>query len=346
MILYKSRDVQYTDYYPFGMPMPGRQGNNGSQYRYGFQGQEGDNEVAGQGNSWNYKFRMHDPRLGRFFTVDPLASFFPWNSSYAFSENRVIDGIDFEGLEFFPIHGTWGNNEAWYNPEIGLTDAAKILIEIFESSTIAIKGDLVNEKGKPAGWSGYNRHSAREAAARAYLDYVLENRKQGEPITIVGHSHGGNVSILLMNMIVEDDRFDDVELNLITMNTPVRDEYQLSDKARERVNHYHIWNKKDLVQKNGGNDFRLGSGKRAPFGELGHARQTYDVGAINIQYQSNIGGIFGNHQSWNSLNVSAWAMKLKSSVKRGSTDGAPASSYGGSGMGQKHFNDLEQPDFQ
>lgn len=40
-------------------------------YSYGFQGQEKDDEVKGEDNSINYKFRMHDPRLGRFFAVDP-----------------------------------------------------------------------------------------------------------------------------------------------------------------------------------------------------------------------------------------------------------------------------------
>lgn len=42
---------------------------------------------------------MHDPRVGRFFAVDPLAADYPWNSTYAFSENRVIDAIELEGLE-------------------------------------------------------------------------------------------------------------------------------------------------------------------------------------------------------------------------------------------------------
>src|SRR5690554_4231224 len=69
-------------------------------YRYGFQGQEMDDEVKGEGNSINYKYRMHDPRVGRFFAVDPLSSEYPWNSPYAFSENRVLDGIELEGLEW------------------------------------------------------------------------------------------------------------------------------------------------------------------------------------------------------------------------------------------------------
>ena len=81
------------------MLVPNRHGNT-ADYRYGFQGQELDNEVKGEGNSINYKFRMHDPRVGRFFAVDPLLHAFPWNSSYAFSENRLLDGVELEGLEF------------------------------------------------------------------------------------------------------------------------------------------------------------------------------------------------------------------------------------------------------
>jgi hypothetical protein len=69
-------------------------------YRYGFQNQEKDDEIKGEGNSINFKYRMHNPRTGRFFALDPLAPEFPWNSPYAFSENRVIDGIELDGLEY------------------------------------------------------------------------------------------------------------------------------------------------------------------------------------------------------------------------------------------------------
>lgn len=34
-----------------------------------------------------------------FFATDPLEKNYPWNSPYAFSENRVIDGIELEGAE-------------------------------------------------------------------------------------------------------------------------------------------------------------------------------------------------------------------------------------------------------
>jgi hypothetical protein len=76
-------------------------------YRYGYQRQEKDNEVKGEGNSMNYTFRMNDPRLGRFFILDPLSKKYPHNSPYAFGENRVIDGIELEGLEYITYKVTF-----------------------------------------------------------------------------------------------------------------------------------------------------------------------------------------------------------------------------------------------
>ncbi|MNU71523.1 RHS Repeat protein [compost metagenome] len=94
---YLATILTYSDYDPFGTQQSGRFG--GEDYRYGFQGQEMDNEMKGQGNSLNYEYRMHDSRLGRFFSVDPLAPKYPHNSSYAFSENKVIHAVELEGLE-------------------------------------------------------------------------------------------------------------------------------------------------------------------------------------------------------------------------------------------------------
>ena len=114
----KKRDV---DYYPFGSPMPSRHtvqtssdidANGNKVYRYGFQGQETDFEVKNvTGGSVNFKFRMYDPRLGRFFATDPLSAKYPHNSPYAFAENRVIDGVELEGLEYVSVE------DAGINPE-------------------------------------------------------------------------------------------------------------------------------------------------------------------------------------------------------------------------------------
>ena len=58
-----------------------------------------DNELKGEGNSLNYEYRMHDPRVGKFFAVDPLTGKYPYFSPYQFSGNRVIDMVELEGLE-------------------------------------------------------------------------------------------------------------------------------------------------------------------------------------------------------------------------------------------------------
>jgi RHS repeat-associated protein len=89
-----------SDYSPFGVPLDGRTVSS-EEYRFGFQGQEMDDEIKGEGNSVNYKYRMHDPRVGRFFAVDPLTAKYPFYSSYQFSGNRPIDAVELEGLEEF-----------------------------------------------------------------------------------------------------------------------------------------------------------------------------------------------------------------------------------------------------
>jgi RHS repeat-associated protein len=65
-------------------------------YRYGFQGQERDSEI---GEYYAFEYRIHDTRLGRFLSVDPLYSDYPFYSSYQFASNSPIVAEDIEGLE-------------------------------------------------------------------------------------------------------------------------------------------------------------------------------------------------------------------------------------------------------
>jgi RHS repeat-associated protein len=90
--------VSATDYAPFGMQMVGRTFSAGA-YRYGFNGKEKDPETSGEGNQYDYGFRIYNPRLGKFLSVDPLTKEYPWNSTYAFAENDVVRSIDLDGLE-------------------------------------------------------------------------------------------------------------------------------------------------------------------------------------------------------------------------------------------------------
>jgi RHS repeat-associated protein len=80
------------------MLIPNRYGNSPA-YRYGFQGQEKDDEIKGEGNSYSYEYRFHDPRIGRFFAIDPLTAKYPWYSPYQFAGNKVIQFVELEGCE-------------------------------------------------------------------------------------------------------------------------------------------------------------------------------------------------------------------------------------------------------
>ena len=95
--------LTYSDYYPpdryrDGMAMPGRTYNFGD-YRYGFNGKEKDDKGEWGQTAYDYGFRIYNPGIAKFLSVDPLTKSFPWNSTYAFAENDVIRSIDLEGLE-------------------------------------------------------------------------------------------------------------------------------------------------------------------------------------------------------------------------------------------------------
>ena len=97
--------VHYYEYYPFGLTFNSYTRENTVPNKFKFQGQE---HVDDLGLNWDsFKWRNHQPEIGRFFNVDPLADKYVYNSPYAFSENRVINGRELEGLEW--VQSTSGN---------------------------------------------------------------------------------------------------------------------------------------------------------------------------------------------------------------------------------------------
>jgi len=98
-VLLVANILNSQDYYPFGMVMPGRSYQGSARYRYGFNGKELDDEVLGDANQYDYGFRIYNPRIGRFLSVDPLSSDFPWYTPYQYAGNMPIWAIDIDGLE-------------------------------------------------------------------------------------------------------------------------------------------------------------------------------------------------------------------------------------------------------
>ena len=104
--------VQERNYYPFGLTHKGYKSVvNGTESNFKtFQSRELHNDLDLR---WiGFKYRIHDPAIGRFIQVDPVADKYEYNGVYNFSENRVIDGIDLEGLEYVTVrHYMLGDKE-------------------------------------------------------------------------------------------------------------------------------------------------------------------------------------------------------------------------------------------
>jgi len=106
--------VNAQDYYPFGMLQPGRTYALGSNYRYGFNGKENDNDIKKDdvgvympGVQQDYGMRIYDPRVGRFLSVDPLTQKYSDLTPYQFASNRPVDGTDLDGKEWENIKSKW-----------------------------------------------------------------------------------------------------------------------------------------------------------------------------------------------------------------------------------------------
>lgn len=96
----------------------GTNGNTHGGYRYGFNGKEIDSEVAGDGNQYDYGFRIYNPRIGRFLSTDPLIKSYPWYTPYQFAGNKPIAAIDIDGAEEFVKTSWYDVNGKIYKTEL------------------------------------------------------------------------------------------------------------------------------------------------------------------------------------------------------------------------------------
>ena len=127
----------YTDYYPFGMPMPNRQMRDANQYRYAFQGQEKDSETGKEA----FELRLWDSRIGRWLTTDPAKQY---SSPYLGMGNNPINGIDPDGAVYNPVYGSDGTPRG--NTVEGFTGEAIVYDGNLDFSGLSA-GDLIGSGG-------------------------------------------------------------------------------------------------------------------------------------------------------------------------------------------------------
>ena len=174
--------------------------------------------------------------------------------------------------------------------------------------------------GSKLEWSGGNYASMKKNDAMSIVCSIknaIVSMDANESITLVGHSHGGNVSIEAINIMAGMKEFKGRNFNLLTINTPVRDDHQLSEDAAKRVTHINVYDPKDPVQERGGNSFRIFPDykSKAEFtGEFGKAGRTYPSDKVkqNIEVSNPQGFSIFSGEWHNSHNrVDDWFNKIK-----------------------------------
>ena len=156
----------------FGSILKGRVLEDFKGFRYKFNNKESDDEVKGEGNSYDYGMRIYDNRLGRFLSIDPLQRDYPWLSTYQFAANTPIQAIDLDGLE--NVYITTGKQETM-KLTFTKTDIAAIVERKTPEKRIFI--NLKSQTPDPTQFKGANIVNENKI-----YDILLEKGKKEIPV--------------------------------------------------------------------------------------------------------------------------------------------------------------------
>jgi hypothetical protein len=130
---------------------------------------------------------MHDPRVGRFFAIDPLFRDYPWNSPYAFSENDVIRSVELEGLEKLALSGSVPKSQ--YHSQntdyIGETAYTEIHVNTFAKQTTRLN-------------KLYGFNASKVSTGNDVINKLIAETKSKGYVSFLGFfGHGSNNGFLL-----------------------------------------------------------------------------------------------------------------------------------------------------
>jgi len=112
--------------YPFGMLLPGRNGNS-QNYDYGFNGMLKDDEIKNQtGTSYDFGARMYDPRVGRFLSLDAYNQKYPDISAYSMARNSPMNSIDVDGDSIIVL--IWETGKGYGHAAIAIQNYKDVII--------------------------------------------------------------------------------------------------------------------------------------------------------------------------------------------------------------------------
>lgn len=137
--------------------------------------------MGGGGSTYDYGFRIYNPQIGKFLSVDPLSHKFAFYTPYQFAGNKPIVALDLDGRE-----------DIWVHEVVNLdtkirTTTTKEVDEDVKKEIIAFLGYLPDETG-----GGVLMTSAKTENGETYRvsDYYIE------PIVVTGKSSEGDGAIM------------------------------------------------------------------------------------------------------------------------------------------------------
>ena len=184
---------------PFGINL--RSFGDKDTHRYTGQILDEEQEV------YYYGARYYLPEIGRFLSGDPKKE---QNSIYLYTTNSPIIATDPDGKETIFVHGTWSNPQR---------------MNALKEPALATFKDKVALDLK---WSGGNDRAARTAAAKDLASMAIALAKEGKPINLVAHSHGGNVVFEASQIIAAYNKENGTNIKfekVVLLSTPIRDDY-------------------------------------------------------------------------------------------------------------------------
>ena len=171
IMTYLPQTASFTDYYPFGFPMPQR--SKFSQYRYGFNGQEMDEEVYGKGSTYGYEARIYDSRIGRWWSVDPFRQNYSEISPYTFALNTPIWAMDPDGnIVVFPNKKSERTFNRLYN---AANDETKAKLDVLKNSDVVYN---INTQAYLQGRNGGTQYNFEQQRLDILVDKSVENQNR------------------------------------------------------------------------------------------------------------------------------------------------------------------------
>lgn len=183
------------EYTPFG-GLLATEGDMAEENKFRFSCEFSDDELG----LVYYNYRHLNPADGRWINRDPIVEQGGWNL-YAFIRNT--SGYDSLGLITMIIHGTFAQNEDWWQPEGGFAQALDSVVKDVWKFTTRNK-----PKCTPFKWTGDNMSADRIAGGVQLGTFLcqISLHYPNEKIRLVGHSHGGNVILSALAALAQTCR--------------------------------------------------------------------------------------------------------------------------------------------